>query len=85
VRFKQYLEREGLLDEKADRDIRERCTAEIEAAVQEAEKVGPPGASTLFEDVFAEKTAQLAEQSDALRDALQRGAVSRGHHGEFPL
>jgi len=84
-RFKQFLERDGTLDEKSDRELRERCAAELEAAVQEAEKVGPPAVSTLFEDVFAEKTPQLAEQDAQLKDALQRGAISRGHHGAFPL
>ena len=47
--------------------------------------MGPPAVSTLFEDVFAQRTTQLDAQHEALKDALQRGVVSTGHHGEFPL
>ena len=47
--------------------------------------MGPPAVSTLFDDVFAARTVQLEDQYAALKDALQRGVVSKGHHGEFPL
>jgi 2-oxoisovalerate dehydrogenase E1 component alpha subunit len=84
-RFRQHLERRGVLSAARDGKIRQACKAEVEAAIEEAEKTGPPAVSTLFDDVFAERTAQLAEQHEALRGALERGVVSRGHDGAFPL
>jgi 2-oxoisovalerate dehydrogenase E1 component alpha subunit len=84
-RFKQHLERKSVLTEALDRELREQCTAELEQAIEQAEKVGPPGVSTMFEDVYAAKTPQLVEQGEALRDAMTRGVVSKGHQGAFPL
>ena len=84
-RFRCHLDRQGILTAARDKEIREACVAELERAVQEAERVGPPAVSTMFEDVFAERTPQLASQSEELRDALQRGVVSQGHQGAFPL
>jgi 2-oxoisovalerate dehydrogenase E1 component alpha subunit len=83
--FKRYLEKRNVLTETLDREIRARCAAELESAVDQAEKVGPPPVSTLFDDVFAERTPQLEEQHAVIKDALSRGVVARGHHGEFPL
>jgi 2-oxoisovalerate dehydrogenase E1 component alpha subunit len=84
-RFRAYLVRRKLLPDALDEEIRAGCTGEIDRAIEQAEKLGPPGISTLFDDVFAAPTPQLAEQSAELRQAVARGAVSKGHHGEFPL
>ena len=73
--------------ERALADIRPDIVINSAAytAVDQAEKVGVPPVSTLFDDVFAERTPQLEEQHAVLKDALSRGVVARGHHGEFPL
>jgi len=84
-RFRHHLERRELLTPRRDAEIRAACQAEIDAAILEAEKAGPPAVGTLFDDVFSERTPQLVEQCDALRDALRRGVVSQGHQGAFPL
>ncbi|MBL8840876.1 MAG: pyruvate dehydrogenase (acetyl-transferring) E1 component subunit alpha [Planctomycetes bacterium] len=84
-RFKAWLEQKKLLTAAQETEIRARCDAELQAAIDAAEKVGPPAVSTMFEDVYAGRTAQLDEQWAELKDALQRGVVSKGHHGEFPL
>ncbi len=84
-RFRQHLTRKRLLTAELDREILDGCAAEIERAVVEAEKVGPPAVSTLFEDVFAARTPQLEQQWEAIKDAVGRGVVGKGPHGEFPL
>jgi 2-oxoisovalerate dehydrogenase E1 component alpha subunit len=84
-RFRRYLAQQKVVTPKQDEELRKGCADELQAAIDAAEKVGPPAVSTMFDDVYAERTAQLVEQHEALRDALQRGVVSRGHHGEFPL
>ncbi|MBM4015424.1 MAG: pyruvate dehydrogenase (acetyl-transferring) E1 component subunit alpha [Planctomycetes bacterium] len=84
-RFKRWLEGKKLLSAAQDAAIREQCEKELTQAIDAAEKVGPPAVSTMFEDVFAGRTAQLDAQWAELKDALQRGVVAKGHHGEFPL
>jgi len=84
-RFRSHLKQIKLWTSDFEHDVTSDCEREIEEAIQQAEKVGPPAVSTLFDDVFATRTPQLEEQGGGLRDALQRGVVSRGHHGEFPL
>jgi 2-oxoisovalerate dehydrogenase E1 component alpha subunit len=84
-RFRRFLERRGAGVAAELESIRAECVAELDAAIAEAEKVGPPAVSTLFDDVFAARTPQLEEQFERLRGALQRGVVAKGHHGEFPL
>jgi 2-oxoisovalerate dehydrogenase E1 component alpha subunit len=84
-RFKRYLTQKKLLTAKDDEAVRKSCADELQAAIDAAEKMGPPAVATLFDDVFASRTAQLEEQFAALKDAMQRGVVSKGHHGEFPL
>jgi 2-oxoisovalerate dehydrogenase E1 component alpha subunit len=84
-RFKRYLTQKKLLSAKDDEAVHKSCADELQSAIEAAEKMGPPAVSTLFDDVFAQRTAQLDAQHEALKDALQRGVVSKGHHGEFPL
>ncbi len=85
VRFRRWLEQEKLLTPAQDAQIQGACEAELKTAIDTAEKVGPPAVSTMFDDVFAARTPQLEQQWAGLKDALQRGVVSKGHHGEFPL
>ena len=84
-RFGAWLAGKKLQKPAQEHAIRERCESEITAAIEAAEKVGPPTVSTMFDDVYATRTRQLDEQCAELKDALQRGVVAKGHHGEFPL
>jgi pyruvate dehydrogenase E1 component subunit alpha len=84
-RLKRYLVHHKVMKEKDDEEVRKECADELQAAIEAAEKVGPPAVSTMFDDVFEQRTPQLEEQCEALKDALQRGVVAKGHHGEFPL
>jgi 2-oxoisovalerate dehydrogenase E1 component alpha subunit len=84
-RFHAELVRRKLWDESKEQALRASVNDEISRAVEEADRTAPPGVSTMFDDVFAERTPQLDEQWESLRDAVERGVVKKGHHGEFPL
>ena len=82
TRARLDLEKAKQWTEKDEKALQEAVTAEVAAAVIEAEKAGPPELSTLFEDVYAVKPGHLVLQEQALL-ALQ-GEAARGD-GAFPL
>ena len=80
-----FLEQKDLWSEEQESELLTAVEAELQAAVEEAEKVGPPALSTMFDDVFAERTPALEEQWQLLRDAYEKGVLNATQHGEFPL
>jgi pyruvate dehydrogenase E1 component alpha subunit len=64
-RLRGVLEREKLVDAgRIDAMVRE-IRAAIDTAVGGAERAGPPAASTIFEDVYAEVPAHLVAQKES--------------------
>ena len=61
-------------------DLTELCARAVEAATngEEVEAYGPPDPASLFDDVYAELPAHLAEQ----RDLLEK--TRRTHHRKQP-
>jgi pyruvate dehydrogenase E1 component alpha subunit/2-oxoisovalerate dehydrogenase E1 component alpha subunit len=55
-------------DGKRDEALRAELLEEVNAAIKEAEALPPPPKSTLFDDVYAEETWNLAEQRAELDD-----------------
>ena len=82
ARARKALESRHLWTEGDEKRLQDAVAAEVSEAVQEAEKSGPPDASTLFEDVFSAKTPALDAQERAL--AALQGDAARGD-GAFPL
>ena len=66
ARFRRYLEHARLWDETREAALEQEIGDEITRAVQEAERAPPPSVDTLFSDVFAVTSAQLAAQRDSL-------------------
>jgi pyruvate dehydrogenase E1 component alpha subunit len=66
ARFRRYLEHARLWDETREAALEQEIGDEITRAVQEAERAPPPPVDTLFSDVFAVTSAQLAAQRDSL-------------------
>jgi len=62
LRLRRHLFQRELLGEAEEAAIEEALMAEISAAIQEVEPLGPPARETLFEDVYAELPWHLAEQ-----------------------
>jgi pyruvate dehydrogenase E1 component alpha subunit len=61
-RYRRFLAAQGLLDEGADQKLRASIDAEVRAAVEAEEPVGPPPLRSLVEDVFAEVPPFLDEE-----------------------
>ena len=68
IRYRNYLEREGLWNEERQRAAEGEIQEELAAAIRSAEAAGPPSAETLFEDVYSRKPWHLAAQEEGLRD-----------------
>lgn len=85
ARAECFLEGRGLLDEARRQRMVEEIGAEIAAAVEHAEAVGPPPLESLVEDVYAHPPRHLVRQvADALRIRDEQGEASR-LEGKFPL
>jgi 2-oxoisovalerate dehydrogenase E1 component alpha subunit len=66
ARVRRHLEARGAWSDAQQRDCEDAALAEIEIAVDAAERRGPPGLATMFDDVFGAPPAQLAEQREEL-------------------
>lgn len=74
-RMRNLLAESGLLSEQEDVALRADVQAEINAAVAEAEAIGPPALSTMFEDVYADDLPHIREQ----RAEYERTVVTNPH------
>ncbi len=62
----------NLWDERRDQELREKILAEVNAAIEEAEKLPPPAPETLFEDLYADQPWHILEQRRELMAFLKR-------------
>lgn len=77
ARVRRHLEARGLWSETKQREHEGEVLAEIEAAVEAAEKLGPPPLPTMFDDVYAAPTPQLEEQRAALLSAPRAQGLAK--------
>lgn len=70
-RFSRFLEKKKLWSQADDAALRAKVGAELQAAIERAEKTPRPTIDTLFGDVFAEPTQSLREQQAQLEAALE--------------
>ena len=84
-RFNLYLTKKGLWDEAKEKALHEELKQELQDAVKRAEELGPPGASTLFDDVYSDVPPHLVEQREYLIEMMKRGRGTGSELGEFPL
>lgn len=75
VRFRGWLERRGLWNEKKQTELEEASAAELQACVQAAEKAPAPSLESMFDDVYAELPWHLKEQ----KAELLAGPRAKGH------
>jgi TPP-dependent pyruvate/acetoin dehydrogenase alpha subunit len=71
-RLKKQLVTSKLWSLARDEALRAELLAEVNAAIEEAEKLPNPSPETLFEDVYAEAPWHLAEQRQEFFEFLQR-------------
>lgn len=80
-----FLSARGLLDPAGRQAAAQEIGALIAAAVERAEKAGPPPLESLVEDVYATPSRHLTRQVvDALRIREEQGEAAR-IEGKFPL
>ncbi|MFK7986882.1 MAG: thiamine pyrophosphate-dependent dehydrogenase E1 component subunit alpha [Sandaracinaceae bacterium] len=65
-RFERYLRASALLDDAKQAELVASIDAEISAAIDEVEELGPPPRASLFTDVYRVMPAHLTEQRDTL-------------------
>lgn len=65
LRMERFMKNNGYWDEAWVQETAERITAEIEKAVEDMESYPAPNVEDLFDHVFAEMPAQLAEQKQS--------------------
>jgi pyruvate dehydrogenase E1 component alpha subunit/2-oxoisovalerate dehydrogenase E1 component alpha subunit len=61
----------GLWDSSREEALRAQLLSEVNAAIEEAEKMPPPATETIFDDVYAELPWNLAEQKRELLAAKE--------------
>jgi 2-oxoisovalerate dehydrogenase E1 component alpha subunit len=66
VRVRRHLEARGVWSEAKQREHEAATLAEIDAAIELAERVAPPALGTIFDDVFQTPTHSLDEQREEL-------------------
>ncbi len=74
-RFRRYMARRGLVTDASDEALLAELTAEIQAAIAEAERHPNAPREEVFDDVYAELPWHLREQ----REAMRRAPAAKGH------
>ena len=72
IRLELFMKNYGYWDDEWIQVTKEKTTSEVEAAVEEMEKFPPPNVDDVFDHVYAEMPAQLAEQKEAYLAHLGR-------------
>lgn len=67
VRFRAYLEKRGLWNERKNDALEKEIRQEIAELLHHAEKCGPPPIESAFEDVFTDIPPHLKEQLEEAR------------------
>lgn len=71
-RLELFMKNNNFWDEEWVEEVKEKVTVEIDAAVEGMEQFPPPNVEDVFDNVFAEMPAQLAEQKEAYFEHLGR-------------
>lgn len=78
-RLRRRLIAANLWNERRDQELRAKLLDEVNAAIDEAEKLPPPPPETLFEDLYADEPWHILEQRRELMDFLSRSQRRSGH------
>jgi len=83
--LEEFLKSKDLYSSQRGEALRDSLVAEVQAAVQASESIGPPSLDSLVEDVFAEPPRHLRRQVvEAMRVVAEKGEAER-LEGKFPL
>jgi len=86
-RYRQFLEKSGIVPAAKAKDLEQEVTKEVEDAVIEIEAEAPVPPELLFEDVYAELPYHLRLQRDSLLGERKAGSIVEYEQaeGKFPL
>ena len=80
MRLCRYMELRKLLTQAWEDELRELYGAELSECLKRAEATPPkPPLSTMFDEVYAHLTPQLAEQARELEAHLAKHPIQVGH------
>ena len=85
ARMRHYLAEKKLWNDDRENALQEELKRELLAAVEKAEAEPLPPIDSLFDDVFAEMTPQLARQREAMRDEQRLRGKFENTSEAFPL
>ncbi|MCH2112515.1 MAG: thiamine pyrophosphate-dependent dehydrogenase E1 component subunit alpha [Planctomycetes bacterium] len=85
VRFRAWLESEGILKSGDAERIEEECASEMAAAAKAAEAKGRPALDTVFTDVYEDIPDHLRTQRDWCVGHYSSRGEAVNEEGEFPL
>jgi 2-oxoisovalerate dehydrogenase E1 component alpha subunit len=72
IRLELFMKNYGYWNDEWIQAIKEKTTSEVDEAVEEMEKFPPPNVEDVFDHVYAEMPAHLAEQKEAYLAHLGR-------------
>jgi TPP-dependent pyruvate/acetoin dehydrogenase alpha subunit len=84
-RFKEYLTRKKLWDDKQEAKLQEQIKQDLMAAIEKTEKEPNPAVETMFEDVYESLTPQLEKQKKALLEEQELRGKFINNSVAFPL
>lgn len=85
LRLRQYLTRKKWWSDADETAMQEEVKREIAEAIEKAEAAPPPALETVFEDVYAQMTPQLAaQQAELVHEGELRGKFENTSEA-FPL
>jgi 2-oxoisovalerate dehydrogenase E1 component alpha subunit len=70
-RFKNYLAKKGVWDDRRENELVERVKAEVQKAIEAAEATPMPPLEYLVEDVYAEVPWHLKEELQELKESVE--------------
>jgi 2-oxoisovalerate dehydrogenase E1 component alpha subunit len=71
LRYRNYLTRKGVWDQRREDDLLARTKDEIQKAIEAAEATPAPDVIEMFRDVYAEMTPQLEQQYQELQESVE--------------
>jgi 2-oxoisovalerate dehydrogenase E1 component alpha subunit len=77
ARVRRHLDARGLWSDAKQHALEGETLAEIDGAIEAAEKLGPPALTTMFDDVFSAPTPPLAEQREELLAAPRAQGLAK--------
>ncbi|WP_423798639.1 pyruvate dehydrogenase (acetyl-transferring) E1 component subunit alpha [Neobacillus sp. SAB-20_R2A] len=78
ARFEKFLKKRGLLTDQGIQELISQFEEEVEAVIEEFEKLSPPPSYEVFDYVYDQPHPELQKQKEELKNSIQ--GIRRDHH-----